>query len=94
MGEKQLMLTLGLDQLLSVVVFLLLSLFGVFKHLVGKFDKRLAELEELVSHLDANSIRRPEFDQTIKIVRDEIQRGNSETHRRLDALLLKFVQEA
>ena len=94
MGEKQLMLTIGLDHLLSAVVFLLLTIFGIYKRMFSKFEGRVEELEHAVVTLKRDSIGRTEFNQTVKLVRDEIRQGNSATHRRLDQLLLKFVQEA
>lgn len=94
MGEESLTFTIGSTHVLSVAAFLFLSLVGVFKYLFRKFDGEIKDLKEKVARLTQNSISRAEFDQTIRIVRDEIRQGNTETHRRLDALIYNTEKKA
>lgn len=81
------------EHLLSLAVFLLLSLIAVFKYLFRRFDNDVKDLKDKYAGLNQTTIRRTEFDQTIRMVRDEIARGNRETHKRLDQLIFKLREE-
>lgn len=93
MSSGAAMIALGVPELIGVVLALSGVIFGLIKYFYHKETQRVAKLENKVNELEIKSISRAEFNQTVKSLRDEVQRGNSETHRRLDQLLMKMMAE-
>lgn len=93
-------IAVGTRDLIVVVLALASVIYGLVRFFITKEMERVSNLEKAVDKLKINSVTRIEFNETIKIMRDEIRQGNDATHQglrevhgRLDTLLLKISKE-
>lgn len=84
--------TIGVPELIAVVVSQSGVIWFLIKFFMTREMDRVAKLEKTVAELKLNSVSRLEFNETVKIMRNEIKDGNSETHRRLDALMMRMAR--
>lgn len=99
MEEQVTVLAVGTTELLALIGAMGLIIWGLIRLFLLKEMKRVSDLELAVAKLKIESVTRIEFNETIKIMRDEIRQGNDATHQglrevhgRLDALLLKIAK--
>lgn len=99
MEEGVTLIAFGTMELFTIIGAMGLVIWALIKWFLSKEMKRIADIELDVARLKANSVARPEFNETIKIMRDEIRQGNGathiglrEVHGRLDALLLQIAK--
>lgn len=83
--------TIGVPELIAVIVSQAGAIWFLIKFFMKREMDRVSSLEKTVSNLKMTSVSRTEFNETVKIMREEIKQGNSETHRRLDTLLMKMA---
>lgn len=100
MEDQVSVIAVGTPELIAIIGAMSLVIYGLIKIFLTKELKRVSELEVAVAKLKVNTVTRLEFNETIKIMRDEIRQGNSETHSglrevhgRLDKLFLKLTIE-
>lgn len=83
--------TIGVPELITVIGAQSGVIWLLIKFFMKREMDRVSSLETAVAELKLSSVSRLEFNQTVKIIREEIKEGNIETHRRLDALLIKMA---
>ena len=87
------LIALGVPELVGGLIAMAGVIWALIRYFIGREMDRMARIEEDVSELRSSSVSRTEFNQTVNVLRDEIRMGNSETHRRLDQLMLMRAEK-
>lgn len=93
MDENVSLIALGVPELVGALIAMAAVIWALIRYFIGREMDRMARIEEDVSELRSSSVSRTEFNQTVNVLRDEIRMGNSETHRRLDQLMLMRAEK-